>query len=112
MMSLETKLQPLITALVSAVGDNVFHYWRANMPVPCCVWQEDVESSNLTTDNHKQAQGISGSIDYFTATEFDSTVDGIQAALTALENCAWSLDMVQYENETKLIHHSWSFTII
>lgn len=109
MTSLEIKLRPLQTALVGVLGDKAYHYWRPKMDPPYCVWQEDAEESSLTSSNHKQAQVIAGSVDYFTKTEYDSNIDSIQSAMTAVENISWNLDMVVYEEDANLIHYHWNF---
>lgn len=112
MKSIEERLRPLVDALTWAVGEKCYHYWRPKLDPPFCVWQEDSESDSLTTDNHKREQAISGSIDYFTQMEYDPKVDLIQKALTDAENIGWSLIMVQYEEDSNLIHYSWDFTVI
>lgn len=110
--SIEKRLRPLVDALTRAVGERVYHYWRPKMEPPYCVWQEDAEGSDLTADNHKREQSITGSIEYFTQMEYDPVVDRIQQTLSETENVSWSLQMVQYENETNIIHHSWDFRVL
>lgn len=112
MTSLQSKLQEIANALVTALGENVFHYWRTQIDPPYCIWQEDGEEASLEADNHKQGQAIGGSVDYFTKLEYDPAVDDIQEALNGIENVSWVFDMAQREEETNLVHFSWSFRII
>lgn len=106
------QLMKIRDCLTSIEGLDVYHYWRPRLQAPFCVWQEENEGDSLNSDNHKQEQVITGSIDYFTKTEYDSMVDNIQNALNQLENCGWSLDSVDYEEDTNLYHYTWDFQII
>lgn len=49
---------------------------------------------------------MSGIVDFYTQTEFDPIADTIQGILNG-EDIGWSLDSVQYEEETNLIHFQW-----
>ena len=50
-------------------------------------------------------------VDYFTQTEYDPNIDKVQQALNSV--CSnWILNSVQYEDDTKLIHYEWRFTVI
>lgn len=109
---LQNKLEIIQNALTSIDGLRVYHYLRPQLQAPFCVWQEDGEGSSLEANNHKGEQSISGSIDYFTKTEFDSMCDQIQEALNQTENVSWRLNSVQYEDDTELIHHEWTFRVL
>lgn len=106
------QLQKIRDCLVSIEGLNVYHYWHPRLQAPYCIWEEDGEGDSLHTNNHKSEQVITGTIDYFTKTEFDEYVEKIQNALNDLENCGWNLVGVDYEDDTSLIHYSWNFQII
>lgn len=105
------KIKKIQNALTSIEGLNVYHYWHPRLQAPYCIWAEDGEGDSLHTSNHKSEQVISGTIDYFTLTEFDDYVDKIQDALNTTENCGWVLNSVQYEDETNLIHYAWDFEV-
>ena len=107
-----SQLTQIRDALTSIEGLTVYHYWHPRLNAPYCIWAEDGEGDSLHTGNHKSEQVITGTIDYFTKTDLDETVDLIQNALNTLENCGWMLSSVQYENDTNLIHYEWSFEII
>lgn len=110
-MSNQSKLEKVQNALTGVNGLTVYHYWRYSVNPPYCIWQED-SSTGIQTDNHKGEMGLSGSIHYFTLTEYDANVDNIQNALNGVENLFWALNSVQYEDDTNLIHHEWRFTIL
>lgn len=108
---MQSTLQRLADALTSIEGLKVYHYWRPQLPAPFCVWQEDGEGNSAWGGNHKFEQVITGTVDYFTRTEFDPIVDSIQNAMNGIEVMGWSLNSVQYEDETNLIHFEWRFEI-
>lgn len=109
---MNSKLMKIRDALVSVNGFPVYHYWRTVKDVPYCIWQEDGEGESIHSDNHKEEQVITGTIDYFTRKEYDENFEAIQRVLNELENCGWNLSSVQYEEETNLIHYEWNFQII
>lgn len=110
MSPLQNKLQQIGAALSAAIGTNVHHYFRPTGEVPSCVWQEDREDNSFHTGNHKTEQAITGTVDYFTQTEFDTTLDTVQQTLEDI-GAAWRIESVQYEESTKLIHYEWRWTV-
>ena len=112
MMSLQSKLEP-IGEMLAGISTNTYHYWRsAPKGVKAyIVWAEDEEATSLNGNNLKLEQGIHGTIDYFTKTEFDETVDKIQQGLNELENVSFRLNSVQFEDDTLFIHHEWEFWV-
>ena len=109
-MSLQNKMQQIGAALNTALGSNVHHYFRTTGEIPYVVWQEDGEDQSFHSGNHKTEQAIRGTVDYFTQTEFDGNADTIQATLDGI-GAAWSLESVQYEPDTKLIHYEWRWIV-
>ena len=104
-----------IRDILTPVTTNVYHYWRTNVRPPYLIWMEDAEEDSFSADNVKQDQQLHGTIDYFTKTEFDSTIDAIQAALnqiTGYSHKGWRLSSVQYEEDTGLIHYSWDWWVV
>lgn len=106
------KLGPL-AAMLSELNTEVYHYWRSAPEglKSYVVWAEDGEENSFDADNKKQIQGIHGTIDLFTKTEFDRLADEIQEGLNNLENVSWRLESVQYEDETMFIHYEWEFWV-
>lgn len=108
-MTLQGLLQQIGTALSSSVT-NVYHYTRPQGLSSFLVWQEDGEATSFHADNHLGEQAIHGTCDYFTKTEFDSAIDTIQEVLDGLM-ITWSLQSVQYEDETEFIHYEWEWSV-
>lgn len=114
MKSIQSLLSNFYSEIASIKDlDNVYHYEKPeDFELPYVVWAEEGEESSFHANNTKEEQVISGSLDFYTETEFDSLVDDIQGALSEIENCSWVLSSVQYEDETKLIHYSWNWELI
>ena len=110
MRTLNQKLKRIAGAL-TAVSKNVYHYRRPADLTGAVIWQEDAEDGSFHAGNHLAEQTIHGTVDYFTKTEFDKTVDDIQASLEQFGGIAWALASVQYEDDTKLIHYEWYFWV-
>ena len=113
MKSLQKNLKNLRDTLKTvSVPEKVFHYAKPkDIKPPYIVWQEDSETSALSTDNRKQEQQVHGTIDCYTKQEYDPLLDEIQDALNGAE-IGWGLLTVQYEDTTNLIHYEWEFYIV
>lgn len=111
MKSIQNNLLAVRDALVG-VTDACYHYRRPPSAEKnkYIIWAEDSEDGSFDGDNRKQEQQIHGTVDYFTLTEFDETVDGIQEALWAA-GIGFRLNSVQYEDDTNLIHYEWEFWV-
>lgn len=116
MMLQLNRIKTALTSITLANGYSqdlrVYHYWRPRLEAPFCIWAEDGEGDSLHTNNHKSEQVITGTIDYFTKQDLDPTVDDIQSVLNEIECFGWSLSSVDYEEDTNLIHYTWSFEIV
>lgn len=104
------KLYKVKNALLE-VPCNLFHYYAAKKPDKYIVWAESGEGGTLYANNQMEEQAIVGTIDYFTKTDFDQNIDAIQNALRSAE-ISFSLESVQYEEETEYIHYEWKFEVI
>lgn len=111
MKSLTSNLQTVKSALLT-VTDQVYHFERPQSLKRFIVWQEDGETNSLMVNNRKAEQQITGTIDLYTQIELDPWIDQIQEALDASEIMAWSLESVQYEDDTRLMHYEWSWTVV
>lgn len=108
-MTLTDKLTN-IGRMYAAVTEKSYHYWRpASVNAPFLVWQED-SGIEFVSGNRVAEQAVRGTTDFFTKEEFDSTFDAIQTAQNSLPGFVWSLDAVIYEDDTNLIHYSWSWS--
>lgn len=105
-----TDFREIEKALLS-VSDNVYHYEALNAKAPYIVWAEDNEVNQISADNKKTVQVIQGTIDLYTLNEKDELAEKIQSALNEMD-ISFSLNSVQYEDETTLIHYEWVFEVI
>lgn len=102
-------LERVRDALLS-VTENVGHYEAMEQTDKYCVWAEDGESNSIHSDNRKEGQTIEGTIDYYTKDDDDHAPDAFQSAFNAA-GFAWTLNQVQYEEETRYIHYEWLFRV-
>lgn len=109
-MTLQSKLRQIGTTLAT-LTTKTYHYYRPVKDIPCLIWAETGEETSFHSDNHKSEQRIVGTVDCFTKTEFDPLLDSVQDTFEAL-GLTWVLDTVQYEEETNLIHYTWSWGVI
>ena len=107
--SLQSKLYQ-IGAKFATLVTNCFHYWHPVTEAPCLIWSESGEENSFNADNHKVEQNIVGTCDYYTQTEFDTTIDSIQEALDEM-GFTWTLNSVQYEDDTHMIHYEWNWGV-
>lgn len=98
-------LDKLKTSLL-AVVDDVYRYQAPdNAPVPYAVWAEDTRFDFEADGTHAE-RAWQGTIDYYTRTEGDETVEDIEDCLTGLD-IPWKLNSIQYEEDTGIIHFEW-----
>ena len=97
--------------LLLTVTDDVFHYHATKKPDKYIVWAEDRQGNSGYADNRMTIQGIQGTIDYFTNTEYDPTFDLIQEKLNSAD-IAWKLNSIQYEEETGYTHYEWAWELV
>lgn len=77
---------------------------------PYIVWSEDMQSGALHGDGVMVNQTIQGTIDLFSKTAGDPYIGKIQKALNDA-GIGFRLNSVQFEEDTRLIHHEWVFEI-
>ncbi len=106
------KLRVIENLLVNVAGDIVFHYRRPAGLKRFVTWQEDAEDNQFSGNNRSQEICLTGSIDLFTQTEYDQLVDDITAAFFQATRAKAQLTLVDYEDETNLIHYQWTFWVI
>ena len=97
-----------IGAGFAKVPAKVCHYWRFGQKPPYVIWEEQATTPH-DADDATLAQGIEGYVHLFTRTDADPLLDSILAAMGGM-GMTYRLESTQYEEETKLIHHEWSWT--
>lgn len=106
------KLRFVQNLLVNVAGDNVYHYYRPKGMKRFVTWQEDAEDNSFSANNRTSEICITGTVDLYTDVEFDQLIDDIIAAFAQATRCKAQLTLVDYEDETNLIHYQWTFWIV
>jgi len=104
------QLADIKTALLT-VGAPLKHYDGTGTTGNYIVWAEDGQAGSVWADGKMTDQAISGTVDYFTKTEYDTNVEKIQTALGSI-GLSYRLNSIQYETATKYIHFEWTFEVI
>ena len=74
------------------------------------VWQEDGEAILFANDRADE-QAITGTTDLFTTQEFDPWADALGAAFDEF-GIAWSVESIQYEEDTGFYHYEWAWEVL
>lgn len=104
------ELRDLLTSFGDEAGISVSHNYADSQTGNYIVWAEDGEGFALYADNQKIAQGIQGTIDYFTKDEFDPVFNRIQETLESAD-LIWRLNSTQYEQDTGYTHYEWVWEV-
>lgn len=103
-------LDSLKTALLT-VTNRVYRYTAISSPTfPYIVWQDEFESGSLSGDGRKIGRILEGSIDLYSKQPDHAFINAIEKALNDAGIC-FRLNSIQYEKDTKVIHHEWVFEI-
>lgn len=95
---------------MTTLTEKAYHYHAPqNETPPYIVWAEDSANDFLADDKHVEVI-MEGTIDLYTLDEVDILMESIPKALDNIP-CAWYLNSVQYEEDTKLIHYEWVFKV-
>ena len=71
----------------------------------------DGESASLQADGHKVNQAPQGTVDLYSKTNDREQMQAVQTILNNFDGCAWYLNSVQYEDDTRLLHWEWVFSL-
>lgn len=98
-----------IIAAHTAVTDAVSHNERMKSD-RYFVWgemgQDDLEASNVHAE-----KAVTGYTDLYTKQEFDPWKDQIEESFDKY-GIFWSLNSVQYEEETGFTHYEWYWSVV
>lgn len=97
-----------IIAAHTAVTDSVSHSARLASD-RYFVWQED-GINDLAGDNGHSETAVTGTTDLYTKTEFDPWADALGESLSSY-GIAWTLDNIQYEEDTGFYHYEWLWEV-
>jgi hypothetical protein len=99
-----------LKAALLTVTSKVYHFDATGATGNYIVWAEDGQANSVWADGRMKEQTITGTIDYYTKTEYDVNFSTIQAALGVI-GISYRLNSIQYEELTKYIHTEWVFEI-
>lgn len=90
----------------------VFHYRKpADEPLNrYIIWAEE-SGDSFGSNNRNSEVALNGSIDVYTQTEFDELIDQVANALNESAHISFSLNSVDYDDETNLIHYEFLFSV-
>lgn len=71
----------------------------------------DSEANSLQADGKKVNQAPQGTVDLFTFSNDREVMQSVQNVLDTFDGCAWYLNSVQYEDDTRLLHWEWVFSL-
>lgn len=100
--------QERIIAAHTAVTDAVSHAERLQSD-RYFVWMED-GSNDLAADDRHAERAVTGVTDLYSKTEFDPWADALGESLSDY-GISWSLQSVDYEEETGFFHWSWDWEV-
>lgn len=98
-----------IETALAATGLSFASYAWASPPSGDYGVVEFSRGQDLIANGIHVERGTNGYVHYFTRSDAESIRNTIESVLNGLENCAWELDSVQYENETGYLHYEWRF---
>ena len=104
------KLYKVQNAFIT-VPCSVNHFHAVNKPDQYIIWAEMSGGTPFYGNNLKCDQSVIGTIDYFTKVDMDQNLTLIHDALMTAE-ISFTLESVQYEEETGYIHYEWRFEVI
>lgn len=110
MKSVNERLKLIRNVLNNKLSNvDIYHYRRPGKGLKkYVIWQEDGPGTDMWADNHMREQQLHGTIDLYTLEEYDPLVDEVQEAMNIIM-VGWSLQAVDYEDETNLIHYEWEW---
>lgn len=105
-MTLQNLKEILLT-----ITDDVHHLDSPKgAEPPYIVWAEDGEADSIWSNNKKRHRVDEGTIDYFTTTEYDATVELIEQTLSDA-GVSNKINSIQYDKNTRTMHYEWVWQI-
>lgn len=102
-----TWYEKIIAAHV-AVTNSVRHAERIGSD-RYFVWMEDGRNDHVADNEHVEG-AVTGRSDLYTKMEFDPWVEEFEASLDR-GGISWTRVMSEYEDETRVYHHSWDWEV-
>ena len=109
-MSTIERINKLKENLLTAT-ESLHEAWAHNAKAPYIVWFTEGAGEALRANGQTGEQPIRGVIHLFERTGTkDSKFTAVQDALNGCE-CAWRLESIQHEQETRLTHYEWVWEV-
>ena len=112
--SINDKVKKIRDALISIETVAKIDHYRKPADTASgryIVWQED-SGDGFAANNRTAELSVTGTIDLYTQTEFDVLIDQIAEALNDVSHISFSVNSVDYDDESNLIHYEYLFTVI
>ncbi len=109
-MTTTRRIRELVDSLCTVTG-SVYHVRAYKAEAPYLVWMEDGTGDALRANGATEEQAMSGTIHLF---EPETTAQSLYPAVQKVLNsvvCAWSLNSIQYEEDTGLAHYEWVWEV-
>ena len=103
--------EALINALKALEIPLAEYAWDVRPDADYLVIAIDGEAHSLQADGEKVNQAPQGTIDLFSLSADRDKMQAVQGVLNALDGCAWYLNSVQYEDDTRLLHWEWVYSL-
>ena len=101
-----------LLAALQATGLPLAEYaWDTNPAENFLVVSIDGQGGTMSANDQISEQAVEGSIDLYCYDNDRANIATIQNILNGLSGCAWRMNSVQYEPETRLIHWEWVFQL-
>lgn len=105
-----SSIKAIPDILLAVLPGKVHHFSAHKAEYPYIIWAEENPSDTLGGDDTHAERSISGSIRYYTQTEYDGTVDDILEALDT-GGISAALSQISYNEATDVIEYLWDWSI-
>lgn len=98
-----------LKAALDSTGYLFAHYAWDEAPTGDYGTYAEEAGEDMIADNRHIERGTKGYIDFFTRDDSSVPRDTIESALNGV--CSFSLESVQFEEDTGYIHYGWEFRL-
>ena len=101
----------LVTALKASKIPFAEYDWKKRPTGDYGTVQLDYEADADHGDNRKVARAWGGSVDLFMHGRDEVKINWVEEILESICESCWTLESVQHERETGLMHYEWRFEV-
>ena len=106
-----TDYTTLVTKLKNTTIPFAEYAWDKRPSGDYGVVALEFEAGALHGDDKKVARAFEGSVDLFMKGRDTVKIATVEGVLAEICDGCWSVNNIQYENETGLIHYEWVFQV-